>query len=252
MDISSGFKDFATRFNDVPDEASLRDLLIETTAALGFEQFALNHHVDLAGPPEDAISLMNYDSDWVEMAISKRFHIDDPIHAASTRTAIGFLWADVPRMLPLSRRQRDTLEAAKSFGLCEGFTVPIHVPGEYRGTCSFGARSLDRVPKQSLAAAQLVGAFAFEAARRIMRSRAGEIAIRTGIPRLSPRQLDCVVLVARGKGDWEISRLLNLSEATVHQHIGEACRRYDVAKRTQLVVRALFDGQITFNDTIRR
>jgi LuxR family quorum-sensing system transcriptional regulator CciR len=36
----------------------------------------------------------------------------------------------------------------------------------------------------------------------------------------------------------------------VHQHLEAAKRRYDVASRTQLVVRALFDSQITFADVL--
>jgi LuxR family quorum-sensing system transcriptional regulator CciR len=59
------------------------------------------------------------------------------------------------------------------------------------------------------------------------------------------------VLVAQGKSDWDIAQLLGIASDTVHQHIEAAKRRYGVASRTQLVVRALFDSQITFADIIR-
>jgi LuxR family quorum-sensing system transcriptional regulator CciR len=60
-----------------------------------------------------------------------------------------------------------------------------------------------------------------------------------------------VVLVAQGKSDWDIAQLLGLAADTVHEHIEAAKRRYGVATRTQLVVRTLFDSQITFADIIR-
>ena len=235
----------------ITDEFELRDLLAETTLSLGFEQFALVNHVDLAGPPVGAMVLMSYNESWVERAISKRYFVDDPIHAASTRTVTGFLWRDVPRMLALSNRQKRILDEARAFGLCEGLTVPVHSPGEYRGTCSFGARVLTDLSTNMLGSAQLVATFAFEAARRLLRDRWRRPGDAPVVPVLSPRQLDCVALVACGRGDAEIAHILGLSEPTVHQHIVEAMRRYGVHKRPQLVVRALFDGQICFRESMR-
>ena len=66
------------------------------------------------------------------------------------------------------------------------------------------------------------------------------------IPTLSQRELDCIALVACGKGNSEIGGILKISPNTVRQYIDEAMRKYDVYKRTELVVRALFDGQICY------
>ena len=57
---------------------------------------------------------------------------------------------------------------------------------------------------------------------------------------------------ARGKGDWEISRILEVSEETVARHIKQACARYGVNKRTLLAIRTLFDGTLTFTDIFGR
>jgi LuxR family quorum-sensing system transcriptional regulator CciR len=75
-------------------------------------------------------------------------------------------------------------------------------------------------------------------------------AIEESHQRLSPRQLDCVILAGRGKSDRDVGQLLGISGQTVHQHMEEAKRRYHVATRQQLIVRALFDSQITFADLI--
>ena len=96
--------------------------------------------------------------------------------------------------------------------------------------------------------AQLVGAFAYEAARRLRRAR--------GLPSspvpLTQRQIDCVLLVARGKSDWEISRILGIAEDTVTEHLDAARGRYGVSRRGQLVVRALYDGWFSLTDAIGR
>jgi len=151
--------------------------------------------------------------------------------------------------MPMTPRQVEILNAAITCGLAEGFTVPINVPGEFIGSCSFGLATGGELPRQALPAAQYVGCFAFEAARRIKRlDRPCETDPQR---RLTQRQLDCLVLAAQGKSDWHIAQLLGIASDTVHQHIETAKRRYGVASRTQLVVRALFDSQITFADILR-
>jgi LuxR family quorum-sensing system transcriptional regulator CciR len=62
--------------------------------------------------------------------------------------------------------------------------------------------------------------------------------------------LECVVLIARGKTDWEIAKILGLSEETVADHVNEARRRYEVSRRAELGIHALYNGDLTFNDII--
>src|SRR3546814_18497918 len=59
---------------------------------------------------------------------------------------------------------------------------------------------------------------------------------------------DCVILVAQGKTDWEIGKIFGLKKDSVTKVIDAARMRYDVANRTELVVAALFDGQVSFNE----
>jgi LuxR family quorum-sensing system transcriptional regulator CciR len=104
------------------------------------------------------------------------------------------------------------------------------------------------VTQEHLPIAQLAGAFAFEAARRLWRMRAGP----SPLAQLTDRQRDCVVWAARGKSDWEIARILGISHETVIQHLKQARERYGVSKRTMLAVSTLFDGTISFTDVLKR
>jgi len=58
--------------------------------------------------------------------------------------------------------------------------------------------------------------------------------------------------VARGKSDWEISRILGIQHETVVRHLKLARERYGVPKRAMLAVHALFDGSISFTDVLKR
>ena len=229
-------------------QAELKAILAEITKELGFAHFAVSHHVDLSDSSEPAIRIHNYPDEWERYYDGKQLGRTDPVHRACQMTTVGFAWSQLPRMIPLTRRDLAVLEAAARQGLGTGFTVPAHVPGEVNGSCSFAADPRRPLPEDHLPLAQLVGAFAFEAARRLVRMRSAE---RAPLPRLTDRQRDCVVWAARGKSDWEISRILGVSHETVIRHLKQARERYGVGKRTLLTVHALFDGTISFVDETR-
>lgn len=238
-------------FLDVGDESALHERLLHTTCDLGFEQFAMGHHVDLVGPPIGAVRVTNYDPFWIERSLAERFFVDDPIHHASTRIARGFLWSEARDMIQMTARQNLILDTASAHGLRQGYTIPVHLPGEYHGTCSFGATDLDRLAPDALFIAQIAGLHAFEAARRLMRLR-HNLPVIPAVPVLTGRQHDSLVLVARGKGDPEIGDLLGISKATAHEHVENVRKAYGYAQRTYLVVRALFDGQISYLEVFGR
>jgi LuxR family transcriptional regulator, maltose regulon positive regulatory protein len=56
--------------------------------------------------------------------------------------------------------------------------------------------------------------------------------------RLTPRQREVLGLVADGQSDWQIARRLDLSEHTVHRHVGNILARFEVPSRAAAVARA--------------
>lgn len=147
----------------------------------------------------------------------------------------------------MTRYQHEILERAKSYGLVSGFTVPSNIPGHRMGSCSFATKYGQEVPQRNLLAAELLGAFAFHAARRIASS---DSIASTSIGHLSRRQRECVILAAQGKSDGVIAQLLGLSQNTITNYLTHARARFKVADRTQLAVAALYAGEIDFREVI--
>jgi len=223
--------------------------MVEICALLGFQHFALTHHVDLVRVSAPAIRLHNYPAEWAAFYDEQGLGVSDPVHRASHLTGKGFRWSRIGAMIPLTAFDRRMLDLGRAQGIGDGFTVPANVPGEARGSCSFANATDLPLPEAMLLAAQLADTFDFESARRLWSVRTPH----TGKCKpLTDRQRDCVLWAARGKGDWEVSRILNLSEETVAGHIKQACERYGVNKRTSLIIRTLFDGTPTFSDILRR
>jgi LuxR family quorum-sensing system transcriptional regulator CciR len=227
-------------------EEALAGAIAAVSSDLGFRYFALTHHIDVRRSSA-AIRIHNYPQGWAEWFDEQSLGRTDPVHRASNITSVGFAWSKLPQMIALTPDDQRVLELARAHGIGEGFTVPAHVPGEAHGSCSFACVAGERFADEHLALLQLVGVFAFEAARRMRRNRSWK-----GPVELTDRQRECVMWAARGKSDWEIARILGISEQTVIEHLKHARERYGVGKRTLLAVHALFDGTIGFLDVLRR
>jgi LuxR family transcriptional regulator, quorum-sensing system regulator CciR len=237
----------AESLNDARCEHQLLAALEETTAQLGFSYFALAQHIPKV--KDHGFRLHSYPQSWEQIYDAQDLTISDPVHRASQRTSIGFAWADLPRLISLTEMDRRILARARGRGLGDGFTVPAHVPGEVNGSCTFAMATGRCLPRGALPLAQLAGAFAFEAARRIWQQHTRTVPARV---ELTDRQRDCVLWMAQGKSDWAISRILGIGTYTVSQHLHQARERMGVDNRTSLAVWALYDGIISFNDVIRR
>jgi len=239
---------FIASARDAASTGALYEALARSCRDMGMRYFALSHHIDFARERGPSVRLHNYPAHWEEWFDHKGLGRSDPIHRACHLSSVGFGWSKVPAMIKLTPQDRCVLERAFESGIGDGFTIPASVPGETLGSCSFAVNSGQAFPNEVQHVCQLVGAFAFEAARRLSGSRS--FPTDQG-PILTERQRDCVLWAARGKTDWEISVILGVSHETVIQHLKHARERYGVQKRALLAVRALFDGSISFSDILK-
>lgn len=246
MDAFAAAQDFAGTVSASPSFDRLSDALEDICQTVGIRYFALSHHVDFTSAPR-ALRVHNYPEGWQEWYDANRLGMSDPIHRASHRTVQGFYWREVPQLIPMSRSDHRMLGRGRGIGLGEGVTVPAHVPGEFRGSCSFVAELGKQLPDNALPLAQLIGMFAFDGARRLLRKGNG-----APVPRISERQRQCIALAGRGKTNGEIARALGIGEETVAEHMAEARARLGVGTRTEAVVSLLALGDLCFDDVTLR
>ena len=240
------FIDAAARCRDAKH---LEELLGDITKRLGFDYFALVHHVDLRQRTGGGVvAIWTYPSAWVDEYLERRLATADPVHLASHRTNVGFSWDRIPQLIAVTPAHVRVRERTQRAGIGDGFTVPANIPGEANGSCSFAMATGRVLPANVFPAAQLVGAFAFHAARRLVLRRS---ALDPPRPHLSPRQTECLILMGRGATDREIARELGLAEDTVTEYLDDARHRYGVGKRTPLILRAIFDGHVALSDVFR-
>jgi LuxR family quorum-sensing system transcriptional regulator CciR len=234
------FRDSARRCRSI---ASLRSLLEDAARELGFDFFALLHHASLGPRTDGMVRIDNYPDDWADEFLTRGFESSDPVHHACRRTHDAFQWAKIGKIIQLAPKQRLILKRSRKFGIGTGFTIPVNIPGEPSGSCSFAVRRGTELPEAALMNAQLIGTYAFDAARRLNRL--------SGVkkpPRLSRRQIECLYLLSAGKTDWEIAVILGISVETARQYVKSARAAYNAVNRTHLAVLALRDDILRFED----
>jgi LuxR family transcriptional regulator, quorum-sensing system regulator CciR len=176
-----------------------------------------------------------------------KLYKNDPVLHACSLTGIGFVWDDLSNIIEMSERRLKVLSLFRDAGVGQGITIPVHIPGEPSGSCTFATKAGERFPSENAMAAQLIGAFAFQTARRLVGLIRAE---GSTLKPLTPRQCDCLIWAMRGKTDSEIAQILSLSAETVTQHINMARARYGVAKRMQLAIQAIYLGDISFDEAL--
>ena len=236
---------FAESASACADVDQLRVLLEGAARELGFDYFALLHHSSLAASGAARIRIDNYPEPWVEELQARDLAAHDPVHSASRKTSAGFAWQDIASIIPLAERHKAILARSRYHGLGAGFTIPANVPGEPSGSCSFAVRAGADLPRERLLCTELVGTHAFRAARRML-----GLPKPKDRPHLSRREIECLRLVAAGKTDWEVSRILGISADTARQYVKRARAAYDVVSRAQLVACGLRDALVSFDEAI--
>jgi LuxR family quorum-sensing system transcriptional regulator CciR len=238
---------FADSALAVGSAAELDLLMRGTTREFGADYFLMIHHADFTRSARGLVRIGNYPSEFVTISRQDGSPLDDPIMEACEKTLTGFFWSEVGNVISLTDKHRRRVEAVARTGLGDGFVVPTHIPGEPLGSCHFATRTGRLVPRENSAALQAIAVFGFEAARRLAHAEADPLRPSTA---LTERQRECLILSARGKSDSVIAQLLGLSPKTVNAYVEAAKRRYGVATRGQLIVRALYASEITFLDVM--
>jgi LuxR family quorum-sensing system transcriptional regulator CciR len=240
-------RDFLAAARSLDSLIDFRGLLSEVIPSFGVSYYLMTHHVDFGRPAPGTVQISNYPPEFVAVQREQGGWRDDPILLACEKTAAGFFWSDVGAIVPMTDHHHRRFEEGRRYGLSDGFVVPNHIPGEYSGSVHFTVDPSQDFPRQMSTALQSLATYAFEIARQLARDTDGTA---VSFAPLTARQIECLLLSARGKSDTDIAQLLKLSPATVNEHIEAAKRRYCVATRQQAIILALFNSQFTFAEVL--
>lgn len=246
MSLHRLIEEFGTRARACTDPHDLFALTEAAAREICFPRLAMVHGLWFRRPSRRLIRLDNF-GEWADIFIERRYYLHDPALLACQRINTAFAWTEIPQLLPpLTRHQNVILGEAQRHGLCMGFTLPVGVPGEPHGCCSFVSDAPELPTRWHCRAAALIGADAFREARRLH----GFPARARQLPQLSDRKFECLQLLAIGKTDPEIAIILGLKDSTIRSYMALLRQDFGVFSRVQLVSEALRFGLVGYDDAI--
>jgi LuxR family quorum-sensing system transcriptional regulator CciR len=154
----------------------------------------------------------------------------DPLIGALGQFPGAFTWTELRTRRALTVAGTDALVKVAAEGWTDGLVVPLHRDGNHYGLVSLvvNAHILDDNQKTDLTAVSIH----FHDRMRYHVPREG---FRLPPAGLTPRELECVKLIAQGLSDLKAGEVLGISGSTVHEHAERAKRKLDARNRAELV-----------------
>ncbi|HMO74404.1 MAG TPA: LuxR family transcriptional regulator [Sphingopyxis sp.] len=213
---------------------------------LGFNRLAFVHAQWFVCPNGRLIFLHKFD-EWGHIFVARKYYRHDPALLMSQRTHRAFTWTEMRRRYPPDRMQTRILSEAGRHGLRVGFTVPISVPSEPSGCCSFATDACELPPADYCRAAAWIADEAFEQIRRL---HGYPVSIEESAPHLSPRRLECLRWAVIGRTDAQIALIMDAKVSTIRSYMADLRRLFGVCSRTELARAAQRAGLIGIEDAI--
>ncbi|ACL56011.1 LuxR family transcriptional regulator [Methylobacterium nodulans] len=235
--------DVIGRLQAASSQTALFSELKEAGRYFGYDSFIVTGLPHRQGENlNDCSLLVGWPMEWAKRYTERRYIHVDPVIAQIRRTLDPFMWDEAPydRSDP---GPATVMNESPSFGLNQGFCVPIHrIDGREAGV-SFGASRMD-LSDDARAGLHLVAIYAFSAARALSAMPSNPADPERQPPRCSAREIECMRWAAAGKTGWEISEILSLSQRTVEAYLNNAARKLGVANRVHLIAEAIRHGLI--------
>ncbi|TPV95185.1 MAG: LuxR family transcriptional regulator [Myxococcales bacterium FL481] len=190
--------------------------------------------------------ITNYPTTWAERYAEENYVEHDFVFHKSWRCTRPFQWpggSETSEPVPLSTLQQAIFFEARSVGLRSGASFPLHGPGHAKACFSIAS---GHGPTRF---AELFERHKYElrlAALYLHDNVVQEDPTDTSVPThsLTPREVDVLSWVARGKTYWEVSMILSISEHTVKEHLHHARKKLGATNTTHAVAIALQRGAV--------
>ncbi len=227
--------DFARRCSGCTEVTELWELVNGFFRGRGAVRLSF-HSNDSKRPgwPPLGIQAVGYPKDWTDRYIAGGLWRSDPIPEVARRLGRTFWWEDVRTLTKLTPQNQEFLDIASSYGLGHGLAIPLFGPNMFDAflAVGFGPKRPDLLPS---------AIFEMQCAAQI--SHISYCGMTRGSDRLvqnvSPRELEVLRWIARGKSNTVIAEILGISKHTVDSMVRRLFDKLDAHDRTTAVLNAV-------------
>lgn len=220
---------------------SLLQCMHRAAAALGFDKVLFGIQVNVAGLGRTLRHVISgYPAEFQQIYAEQNFAELDPTIGHCLNSKAPLLWSDslyCSRSWPVA-------EEARRFGLHEGLSIPVHDPSSRAVSMVSLARDQCLCNAVEERFAIDCGTVLAHMVHNTVKSVLLPSMLEKFMPRLTPREMECLRWLAIGKSNSTISDIINISEATVNFHVSNVFRKLKVYSRVQAAAVALALGLV--------
>jgi DNA-binding CsgD family transcriptional regulator len=231
------------RLQACSDLVEFKAILTGLREKLGYEHFLYGVRLSSAFTSISHFIISDYPEAWLREYSEKLYAELDPVVKHCTRFHEPYCWDRLRQ--DADARVIAFADAAASHGLAGGVSIGIHGYSGDNGIFSLaGERVIETDSDESFATILPLNTllpYIHAAVTRLTSFKAAE----DSKPRLSDRELECLLWSAEGKTAEEIALILSLSNATVAFHLKNAIQKLNVSNRNQAIAKAALLGIIT-------
>lgn len=212
-----------------------------------FKRFIRPFHIDTftSGEIDTEVRRRNvfHAMEWPERWRSYYFQSGllehDPLIGALSTMETAFTWDELRARRLLTVAGTEALNKIASEGWVDGLVVPLHRSGSHYGLISLVTMNhhISPAEKKHLEAVCVV----FHERLRIVVPKEG---FRVPPAGLTPREIECIRLIADGLSDIKAGAQLGIKASTVHEHAERAKMKLQAHNRAELVAVAVGFGII--------
>jgi len=191
----------------------------------------------MVGAGETPPFLTNVDPEWLERYVEKDYFSKDPVVQRAARSCCPFTYTDA--YSDASAEVKKFKMEAAAYGIIFGWAVPVHRDAKAPGVVSFCGPNTVTLDAAAQLRVSMVGMIAYQRASEFFADMIPQLAIT-----LSDRERAVLMLVARGKTNWEVGAVLSISEYSVRDYLKALSVKLETSNRTHTVARAMQLGLI--------
>ncbi len=229
--MSTLLQDYLDRLHQAGNADQLSETLSFAAGGLGAPLFAYLALPTTIGAQPRLIT--NYPPAWRNHYMEHRYDACDPIVHRFQREPNPFEWsADDANDDPF---EQTFFGEARSFGISFGLTVPLRYWHGRFAAVTFASDIRSAITRDSIRK-NCMGLEAIANSFHLQVCATFQTVHHIGDALLTPREVQCLSWVARGKTYVEIGDILEISERTVRAHIENAKRKLGVTKLHEAVL----------------
>lgn len=239
---------FAARAAEIAETEMLEEEMSSAIRRLGYHGYdAWAVTRSTLGNPYQAQNLWaaDYAPDVIKSFVKLGLAETCPITVLASQTTTPFDYVAELKACPPNGSSRWQLRTLRFFGVSHAWIVPLNTVEQMRGVTAYlkGSSAHQKEHFQATRHDVHLLAVAFIDAFTRINAPTRPAPLPEGCT-LSAREVDCMQWVARGKTNWEVSRILSISENTVRFHLKNVFRKLDATTRSSAVMRAIQAGLI--------